>query len=104
MFRKIISSASRARQHLREETIRRGGLFFSLFWGVLCFGGLTLIFDVCRDVIFAHRSLASFRTARIVAEDLIVGLMWGAGMWWWVRTDPRRATKEGGSNRQDSPQ
>ncbi|MGB0064671.1 MAG: hypothetical protein WBP85_09520 [Terracidiphilus sp.] len=69
------------RKLLREATIKYGAPFFILFWGVLCFGGLTLLLSVCDSVFANHKPLTSFLTVGIVVEKLFGGLVWGSIMW-----------------------
>jgi len=103
MFRKVISSASSVRRSLREQTIRRGGLFFTLFWGVLCFGGLTLISDLYDDAASSHKTFAASLTVKIVVKHLFMGLFWGSVMWLFVGSDGRRAKKADESKKPDFP-
>ena len=83
---------------LREATIKYGAPFFILFWGVLCFGGLTLILHVCDEVYANHKALGSSLTPGIVVEKLVGGLAWGLIMWFLNENLFRDAKKKGQSN------
>jgi hypothetical protein len=86
MFGELIHAVSRGRQKLNEATIKRGALFYVLFWGVLYFGGGMLIVRIYLNVFRAHQSLASFLTGKVVVEHLFGGLM--VGTIWWLMEKP----------------
>ncbi len=66
---------------MREATLRRGGLFFVVVWGVLFFGGLTFVTDICYKQLISHRTLDATTIAGIAMEKLIAGIVWGSTMW-----------------------
>jgi hypothetical protein len=84
---------------LREATVKYGAPFFILFWGLLCFGGLTLVIHICVEIFSAHKSLSSSLTAGVILEKLIGGLAWGATMWFvngWLSGAQRKNKKRNG--------
>lgn len=97
MFGSIKSDASRMRRRLHELTVKHGGIFFIPFWGVVVFGGLTLILHVCDEVFVTRKPLVLSLTVRIVIEKLLGGLMWGSIMWGVYGFTFRNAQKQDGS-------
>jgi hypothetical protein len=59
MFSTSRSALFNVARFLREETMQRGAIIFVLFWGVMCFGGGTLLWDVCGEVFGDHKPLVS---------------------------------------------
>jgi hypothetical protein len=89
------------RRALREATIKYGALFTILFWGLLFFGGLTLVLHVCVDMIANHKSLASSLNLGIIAEKVAGGLIFGLVMWLTDGFSFCDAKKKDQSNRRD---
>jgi hypothetical protein len=84
-------------------TVNHGGLVFVLFWGVLFFGGLTIITHVFVEMVSAHKSLSTSLSIGIVIEKLIGGLIWGSIMWSldiWLFRDARKKRE---SNQNGAP-
>jgi hypothetical protein len=89
------------RRALREATIKYGAPFIIFFWGVLFFGGLTLVLHVSVAVFAYHESLASSLNWGIVAEKVAGGLIFGSVMWFTDGMRSRDANKKDQSNKDD---
>ncbi len=64
-----------------EKDRKRGQLFYILVWGILFFGGVMLIFDVCLGVFDKHKPLLSSVDSFQAVVDIVVGVLFGWLTW-----------------------
>jgi hypothetical protein len=91
------------RRALREAMVKHRAPFYILFFGVLCFGGGLLLWDICYGVFADHKPLVSLLTIESVVAHLLGGLFWGSFMWYVVGVDKHYLPKQNEPNDKHLP-
>ncbi|HXR40631.1 MAG TPA: hypothetical protein VN776_16125 [Terracidiphilus sp.] len=101
MFGEFLSAASRKCGRLHEATIKRGALFYVLFWGVCYWSGLMLAVHIYFNVFRMHQSWASTFAGKTIVEYLLGGLFVGTISWLMQKPVPPSPPWQVGLKKQD---
>jgi hypothetical protein len=101
MFGKFLSVTSKKRERFHEATVKRGALFYVLFWGVCYWTSFMLAVRIYFNVFRMHQSWASAFPGRTIIEYVVGGLFVGTISWLMQKPVPPSPPWQVGLKEQD---